>query len=62
MGQGEHDIEALNTLLHLSDKEKETIAGAKRGHGLLLAGNKRVAIKIEITAEDRVFIGSAGGR
>lgn len=62
MGQGENEVEALSTLLHLSDKEKETIAGASRGQGLLLAGTKRISIKVEITDDDLAFIGSAGGR
>lgn len=62
MGQGENEVEALSTLLHLSDKEKETIAGASRGQGLLLAGNKRISINVEITDDDMAFIGSAGGR
>lgn len=62
MGQGENDIEALCNLMSLSDKEKDTIAKAKRGEGLLFAGSKRLGIKVVITEEDKEFIGSAGGR
>ncbi|MBV6717204.1 VirB4 family type IV secretion system protein [Paenibacillus chitinolyticus] len=62
MGQGENDIEALTQLLQLSDVEIETISQAKRGQGLLIAGNKRLAINIKVNKEDEIFIGSAGGR
>lgn len=62
MGQGENDIEALSKLMSLSDKEVQTIAEAKRGQGLLIAGSKRLSIKVQITKEDELFIGSAGGR
>lgn len=62
MGQGENDIEALSSLMSLSDKEIQTISEAKRGQGLLIAGSKRLSIKVQITKEDEMFIGSAGGR
>jgi DNA helicase HerA-like ATPase len=62
MGQGENDIAELSKLMALSDKERATIAEAKRGQGLLLAGSKRLAVKIQITKEDEQFIGTAGGR
>lgn len=62
MGQGENDIEALSSLMDLSDKEKDTIAKAKRGQGLLFAGSKRLSVNIVITEEDKEFIGTAGGR
>lgn len=62
MGQGENDIEALSKLMSLSDVEIQTIAEAKRGQGLLISGSKRLSVKVTITKEDEMFIGSAGGR
>lgn len=62
MGQGENDIEALSSLMSLSDKEIQTISEAKRGQGLLIAGSKRLSVNVQITKEDEMFIGSAGGR
>jgi len=47
MRQESRDLEALRELLKLSEAEVDLLAGAKRGEGLLLAGNQRVHIRIE---------------
>lgn len=45
--QGEKDLEALAKLLNLSDAERELLATAKQGHGLLIVGNQRVRLHVE---------------
>lgn len=47
MRQEGNDLEALRELLDLSEAEADLLSNAKRGEGLLIAGNQRVHIKIE---------------
>ncbi|MDN5302388.1 MAG: hypothetical protein PWQ60_1902 [Thermoanaerobacteraceae bacterium] len=47
MRQEGKDLEALKELLNLSEAEADLLSNAKRGEGLLIAGNQRVHIKIE---------------
>lgn len=47
MRQESRDLEALRELLKLSEAEVDLLATAKRGEGLLLAGNQRVHVRIE---------------
>ena len=47
MRQTDKDLEALVKLLSLSEAETDLLANAKRGEGLLIAGNQRVHIHIE---------------
>ncbi|MBZ4687327.1 MAG: Type secretory pathway VirB4 component-like protein [Clostridiales bacterium] len=47
MRQESKDLEALTELLNLSEAEQDLLANAKRGEGLLLAGNQRVHARIE---------------
>ena len=45
--QGERDLETLARLLNLSDAERDLLASARRGEGLLIAGNQRVRMSFE---------------
>jgi hypothetical protein len=47
MRQESRDLEALRELLRLSEAEVDLLASAKRGEGLLIAGNQRVHVRIE---------------
>lgn len=62
MGQGDKDVEALERLMTLSEKELQTIAEGIRGEAILVAGDRRVHVKIEITEYERALFGSGGGR
>lgn len=57
MRQESKDLEALRELLRLSDAEADLLAGAKRGEGLLLAGNRRVRVRIEASPHEAEVIG-----
>ncbi|HHW02053.1 MAG TPA: DUF87 domain-containing protein [Thermoanaerobacterales bacterium] len=56
MRQEGKDLEALRTLLDLSEAETDLLANAKRGEGLLIAGNQRVHIKIEAAPHELELI------
>jgi len=62
MGQGENEIQSLTSLLHLSEKEVETLLAGNRGEALFIAGNRRVHAKFEVTPEEMALFGSGGGR
>lgn len=57
MRQESRDLEALTELMKLSETEVDLLAGAKIGHGLLLAGNNRVYARIEASAHELEAIG-----
>ncbi len=57
MRQENKDLEALTELMKLSEAEVDLLAGAKIGHGLLLAGNNRVYTKIEAAPYELEAIG-----
>lgn len=57
MRQESRDLEALRELLRLSEAEVDLLAGAKRGEGLLLAGNQRVHVRIEATPYEMEVLG-----
>jgi hypothetical protein len=62
MGQGENDIQSLTSLMHLSEKEIETLQTGNRGEALFIAGNRRVHAKFEISNEEEEMFGKGGGR
>ena len=62
MGQGDKDIEALSKLMNLSEKEVQTLAEGKRGEALLVAGNRRIHAKINVSPFELEMFGKAGGR
>jgi len=57
MRQETRDLEALTELMRLSEAEVDLLAGAKRGEGLLLAGNRRVKVRIEASSYEAGVIG-----
>lgn len=54
--QGEKDLEVLARLLNLSEAERDLLAGAQRGHGLLIAGNQRVRMRVEAAPHELAII------
>lgn len=61
LGQGEKDLEALSKLMNLSEAEHKLLATAKRGEGLLVAGNQRIHLKIEAAPYELPLLGVGGG-
>ena len=59
MRQESKDLEALRDLLRLTEAECDLLSGAKRGEGLLLAGNHRVRVRIEAAAHEAEIIAGA---
>lgn len=51
------DLEGLSTLLRLTEAEHSLLSNAKRGAGLLLAGNDRVRLNIEVAPWEAELIG-----
>lgn len=51
------DLEVLRDLLHLSEAECDLLAGARRGEGLLLAGNRRVHLRVEAAPAELALLG-----
>jgi hypothetical protein len=62
MGQGDKDIEALTSLMSLSEKETQTLQEGKRGEALFVAGNKRIHLKSQVTQFELDMFGRGGGR
>ncbi|BDG59772.1 VirB4 family type IV secretion system protein [Caldinitratiruptor microaerophilus] len=54
--QGERDLEKLAPLLNLTEAEKDLLASARRGEGLLIAGNQRVRVRIEAAPHELALI------
>lgn len=59
MRQGERDLEALDRLLQLSEAEHSLLSQAKRGEGLLVAGNQHVRLHIEASPFEHEIITGA---
>jgi len=62
MGQGENDIQSLTNLMHLSEKEIETLQVGNRGEALFIAGNRRVHATFNVSNEELAMFGKGGGR
>jgi type IV secretory pathway VirB4 component len=61
MQQGEKDLQALCELMNgVSDTEKDLLAGAKRGEGLLIAGNQRIFVRIEGAPYEEPYLQGGG--
>ena len=60
MRQESRDLEALRDLLRLTEAECDLLAGARRGEGLLLAGNQHVRVRIEAAVHEAELIAGAG--
>lgn len=54
--QGEKDLEVVPRLLSLSEAEKELLGRAKRGEGLLVAGNQRVHLFVEAAPHELAIL------
>lgn len=54
------DLDAVTHLFHLSDKEQDTLQAAKVGEGLLIAGNGRVWLQVELAPYERELLETAG--
>lgn len=62
MGQGDKDIEALTKLMSLSEKETQTLSEGRRGEALLVAGDRRLHAKIDVSPFEAEMFGAGGGR
>ncbi len=59
MRQEAKDLEALRGLLRLTEAECDLLSGAKRGEGLLLAGNQRVRLQVKASPREAEIIAGA---
>lgn len=57
--QGERDLEIMPRLLSLSEAEMNLLKDARRGEGLLVAGNQRVHVRIEAAPHELALIDPA---
>lgn len=62
MGTDGKDLEELTKMMKLTEAEQEMLAKKKRGHGLLVAGSKRVHAKIELFDHELELFGKGGGK
>ena len=61
MNEKSTDISYLKKLFNISDKESSLITGAVRGQGLLMAGNNRYGIRVEVNPDTLAIISKSGG-
>ena len=62
MSEKSTDIEYLRHLFGITDKEERLITTAERGQGLLMAGNSRYFINVEVNPATLQIISKSGGR
>ena len=62
MGSDGKNLEELTNLMSLTEAEQEMLAKKKRGHGLLIAGSKRLHAKVELADHELQLFGSGGGK
>lgn len=62
MGSNGKGLEELTNLMDLTEAEQEMLAKLKRGHGLLIAGSKRIHAIVEISDHEFKYFGSGGGK
>ncbi|QGP94111.1 AAA-like domain protein (plasmid) [Neomoorella glycerini] len=60
LAQGEKDLEAITALMNLSEAEHDLLASAKRGEGLLVAGNHRVHVRVEAAPYEMPYLTGGG--
>lgn len=61
LGQGEKDLQALQSLMNLTEAESELLAGAKRGEGLFVAGpSQRIHLRIESAPYEADYLVGGG--
>lgn len=61
MGTDGKDLQELSKMMGLTEAEEEMLAKKKRGHGLLVAGSKRLHAKIELSDHELELFGRGGG-
>jgi hypothetical protein len=62
MGTDGKNLEELTQLMKLTEAEQEMLAKKKRGHGLLIAGSKRIHAKVELADHEISIFGKGGGK
>ena len=60
LAQGDKDLMALAQMMNLTEAEAELLQSAKRGEGLLVAGNQRIHIKIESAPYEAPYLVGGG--
>lgn len=60
LAQGDKDLMALTKMMNLTEAEAELLQSAKRGEGLLVAGNQRIHIKIESAPYESPYLVGGG--
>lgn len=62
MGNDGKDLEELTKMMGLTEAEQEMLAKKKRGHGLLVAGSKRLHAVIQLSDHELELFGKGGGK
>lgn len=62
MGADGQGLKELTELMNLTEAEQEMLAKKKRGHGLLIAGSKRLHAKVELADHELELFGKGGGK
>ena len=62
MGTEGKNLKELTELMDLTEAEQEMLAKRKRGHGLLMAGSKRLHAIVELADYEYKVFGEGGGR
>lgn len=60
LAQGDKDLMALTQMMNLTEAEAELLQSAKRGEGLLVAGNQRIHIKVEAAPYETGYLTGGG--
>ena len=61
MGADGKNLEELTNLMDLTEAEQEMLAKKTRGHGLLIAGSKRIHAKVILAGHELELFGKGGG-
>jgi type IV secretory pathway VirB4 component len=61
MGNDGKALEELSELMNLTEVEQEMLSKKERGHGLLIAGSKRLHAKVELADFEIKLFGKGGG-
>lgn len=62
MGTDGKDLEELTKMMSLTEAEQEMLAKKKRGHGLLVAGSKRLHAVVQLSDHELELFGQGGGK
>lgn len=62
MGTDGKNLKELSDLMDLTEAEQELLAKKQRGHGLLIAGSKRIHARVELTTFELEIFGKGGGK